>query len=99
MINPQWLELPMSQTIFCGPKDFEPLKFDCRYLICAAMIFCLGGFSIVLLNSIETGQVVLVVKNLPSCHCWHIGYCFITTNLIIIIIIIFVVVFNALHAG
>ena len=21
MINPQWLELPMSRTIFCGPRD------------------------------------------------------------------------------
>ena len=29
MINPQWLELPMSRTISMVPKMFEPLKFDC----------------------------------------------------------------------
>ena len=26
MINPQWLELPMSQTIFHGPKDVRAIE-------------------------------------------------------------------------
>ena len=26
MINPQWLELPMSRTIFHGPKDVQAIK-------------------------------------------------------------------------
>ena len=26
MINPQWLELPMSRTIFCGPKDVRAIE-------------------------------------------------------------------------
>ena len=29
IINPQWLELPMSRTNFHGPKDVRELKFDC----------------------------------------------------------------------
>ena len=29
MINPRWLELSLSRTIFMVPKVFEPLKFDC----------------------------------------------------------------------
>ena len=33
MINPQWLELPMSRTNFHGPKDVEPLRFDCILLV------------------------------------------------------------------
>ena len=32
MINPQWLELPMFRTDFCGLKLFEPLKFDCTQI-------------------------------------------------------------------
>ena len=31
MINSHWLELPRSRTNFHGPKDVEPLKFDCIY--------------------------------------------------------------------
>ena len=34
MINPQWLELPMSRTNFHGPKDVQPLKFDCSMFFC-----------------------------------------------------------------
>ena len=26
MINPQWLELPMSRTIFYGPKDVRAIE-------------------------------------------------------------------------
>ena len=26
MINPQWLELPMTQTIFYGPKDVQAIE-------------------------------------------------------------------------
>ena len=29
IINPHWLELPLSRTNFPGPKLFEPLKFYC----------------------------------------------------------------------
>ena len=29
MINPQWLELPVSRTNFHGPKGVWALKFDC----------------------------------------------------------------------
>ena len=29
IINPQWLELPLSRTNFMVPNVFEPLKFDC----------------------------------------------------------------------
>ena len=29
MINPCWLELTMSRTNFHGPKDVEPLEFNC----------------------------------------------------------------------
>ena len=29
VINPQWLELPMSRTNYSGPKMSEPLKFSC----------------------------------------------------------------------
>ena len=29
MINPQWLELPMSKQISVVPTVLEPLKFDC----------------------------------------------------------------------
>ena len=32
MIHPQWLEVPMYRTNFCGPKDVELLKFDCIYI-------------------------------------------------------------------
>ena len=27
MINPQWLELPMSRTIFYGPRDVRAIEF------------------------------------------------------------------------
>ena len=30
MINPQWLELPLSRKISMVPKIFEPLRFDCN---------------------------------------------------------------------
>ena len=30
LINPQWLELPMSRTSSLVPQMFELLKFDCR---------------------------------------------------------------------
>ena len=26
MINPQWLELPMSRIIFCAPKDVQAIE-------------------------------------------------------------------------
>ena len=29
MINPQWLELPMSRTNFYGPKDVRVTEVDC----------------------------------------------------------------------
>ena len=38
MINPLWLELPMSRTIFYGPEVFEPLKFDCIHTVYTAEV-------------------------------------------------------------
>ena len=32
MINPHWLELPMSRINFMVPKMFEPLRFYCMYM-------------------------------------------------------------------
>ena len=29
MINLHWLELPMAQTLFHGPKGVRAIKFDC----------------------------------------------------------------------
>ena len=31
MINPQWLELPISRTNFHGPKKIRVIEFDCTY--------------------------------------------------------------------
>ena len=45
MINPQWLELPMSRTNFkLVPKMFEPLRFDCKSntLAQSALLFVYG---------------------------------------------------------
>ena len=33
MINPQWLELPMSRTNFHGPKDFRAIEVRLYYII------------------------------------------------------------------
>ena len=40
MINPQWLELPISRTIFYGPKDVRAIEF--RLYIGNTTIFCAG---------------------------------------------------------
>ena len=31
MINPQWLELPMSKINFHGPKDVRVFEINCLY--------------------------------------------------------------------
>ena len=33
IINPHWLELPLSRTNFHGPKGVESLKFYCLYIL------------------------------------------------------------------
>ena len=46
MINPQWLELPMSRTIFYSPKDVRAIEVrlykdpDTR----AGLIFCFFAY-------------------------------------------------------
>ena len=39
MINPQWLELPMSRTIFYGPKDVRAIEVR-LYLFLISFFFC-----------------------------------------------------------
>ena len=42
MINPQWLELPMSRTIFYGPKDVRAIEvrlYADLFLLCGSMVF------------------------------------------------------------
>ena len=55
MINPQWLELPMSRTIFCGPKDVRAIEVR-LYTV------CLGLF--VLIFEVWTDQTDLSVWTL-----------------------------------
>ena len=39
MINPQWLELPMSRTIFYGPKDVRAIEVRLYLLIFKFQLF------------------------------------------------------------
>ena len=56
MINPQWLELPMSRTIFYGPKDVRAIDIrpylklqESNYIfICKTWLFDLFSFSSIL---------------------------------------------------
>ena len=45
MINPQWLKLPMSQTIFYGPQDIRAIEVQLyyRHYKCKQWTLCFKG--------------------------------------------------------
>ena len=44
MINSQWLELPISRTIFHGPKDVRAIEVLCISIIATAMLCLVSLF-------------------------------------------------------
>ena len=39
MNNPQWLELPMSRTIFYGPKDVRAIEVRLYFLVYCIAVY------------------------------------------------------------
>ena len=60
MINPQWLELPMSRTMFYGLKDVRAIEVRLYFTLCFAG--CLVDFNALVLLSSTIVQLTLVIS-------------------------------------
>ena len=70
MINPQWLELPMSRTNFHGPKDVRALEVRLSFYLFSishSSFFIYLFIFFVIFNVYLYGKVVHVTPGLMPC--------------------------------
>ena len=65
MINPQWLELPMSRTNFHGPKDVRAIEVrlyvsECDVFVCVRL--CVANIEAIHVRRIQFQGALLCIR-------------------------------------